>query len=72
MITVLDDPDAVERAFVVGATDYITKPIHWTVLRYRLRHLLQQSQLYKQLEEANQERERLARLVVHYEEMDKK
>jgi len=72
MITVLDDPDAVERAFVVGATDYITKPIHWTVLRHRLRHLLQQSQLYKQLEEANRERERLARLVVHYEEINKK
>jgi len=35
MVTVLDDPDAVERAFAVGATDYITKPIHWAVLRHR-------------------------------------
>jgi len=34
--TVLDDPDAVERAFAVGATDYITKPIHWAVLRHRV------------------------------------
>jgi len=37
MVTVLDDPDAVERA--VGATDYITKPIPWAVLRHRVRHL---------------------------------
>ncbi|HEY9846134.1 MAG TPA: response regulator, partial [Candidatus Caenarcaniphilales bacterium] len=26
MITVLDDPDSVDRAFEVGAVDYITKP----------------------------------------------
>ena len=67
MITVLDDPDSVERAFEVGATDYITKPIHWTVLRYRLRRLLQQSQLYQQLEKANRELERLVCLVARYE-----
>ncbi len=67
MLTVLDEPDAVERAFGVGATDYITKPIHWTVLRYRLRYLLQQSQLYKQLEKANLELQRLGCLVARYE-----
>lgn len=67
IITVLDDPDSVERAFEVGATDYITKPIHWTVLRYRLRRLLQQSQLYQKLERANRELERLAYLVAHHE-----
>lgn len=63
MVTVLDDPDAVERAFAVGATDYITKPIHWAVLRHRVRHLLQQSLLSQQLEVANRELERLASLV---------
>lgn len=67
ILTVLDDPDAVEQAFAVGATDYTTKPIHWTVLRHRLRRLLQQSKLYKQLEEANQELQRLAQIVARYE-----
>jgi len=67
MITVLDDPDSVERAFEVGATDYITKPIHWAVLYHRVRRLLRQSQLYVQLAEANRELERLAGLVAHYE-----
>ena len=40
MITVLDDPESVEQAFKAGATDYITKPIHWTVLSQRVRLLL--------------------------------
>lgn len=67
MITVLDDPDSVDRAFEVGAIDYITKPIHWTVLRHRVRYLIQQSQLYRQLTEANREVARLASLLAHYE-----
>ncbi len=67
MITVLDDPDSVERAFEVGALDYITKPIHWTVLGHRVRYLIQQSQLDRQLTQANREVERLASLVAQYE-----
>jgi PleD family two-component response regulator len=67
MLTVLDDPDAVERAFAVGATDYITKPIQWAVLRHRLRRLIQQSRIYQHLEAANRELERLAGLVARYE-----
>ncbi|MDY6941081.1 MAG: response regulator [Cyanobacteriota bacterium] len=40
MITVLDDRESVDRAFEAGATDYITKPIHWAVLSQRVRYLL--------------------------------
>ncbi len=68
ILTVLDEPNSVEQAFAVGATDYITKPINWAVLRHRLRYLLQQSQLHKQLEEANRELQRLASLVARYQE----
>lgn len=67
MITVLDDPDSVEQAFAVGATDFITKPIHWEVLRHRVRIMLEQSRLYKQLESANLELERLTQIVARYE-----
>jgi len=52
MVTVLDDPDAVERAFAVGAT-YITKPIHWAV-RHRASSAPTIPAL-KQLEVANRE-----------------
>ncbi|MBD2465140.1 PleD family two-component system response regulator [Oscillatoria sp. FACHB-1407] len=41
MITALDDEKSVDLAFEVGATDYITKPIHWAVLRQRVRRVLQ-------------------------------
>ncbi len=68
MITVLDEPDAVEQLLGVGATDYITKPIHWAVLRHRVRYLLQQSRLSKQLEQANRKLQRLACLAAGYEQ----
>jgi EAL domain-containing protein (putative c-di-GMP-specific phosphodiesterase class I)/glycosyltransferase involved in cell wall biosynthesis/ActR/RegA family two-component response regulator len=42
MITALDDPESVDQAFAAGATDYITKPINWAVLRQRLNSLLHQ------------------------------
>ena len=41
MITALADTASVERAFAVGAVDYITKPIHWAVLRQRVQRVLQ-------------------------------
>jgi CheY-like chemotaxis protein len=53
IITGLDETTYVDRAFAVGAADYITKPIHWAVLRQRVRRLLQQSQLYQDLEASN-------------------
>ncbi len=40
MITVLDDQESIERAFEVGASDYITKPIKWDVLAQRVNRLL--------------------------------
>ncbi|MEP0820511.1 hybrid sensor histidine kinase/response regulator [Trichocoleus desertorum] len=41
MITSLDDPESVNQAFAAGALDYVTKPIHWTLLRQRVERLLQ-------------------------------
>lgn len=60
MITGLEDQDSVDQAFAVGAVDYITKPIHWAVLRQRVKRLIQQVRLYQQLETANHELQRLA------------
>ena len=41
MVTALDDRASVDRAFEVGAKDFITKPIHWPVLYHRLAMLMQ-------------------------------
>jgi PleD family two-component response regulator len=43
LITGLNDDASVDRGFAAGATDFITKPIHWAVLRQRVRLLLQAS-----------------------------
>jgi diguanylate cyclase (GGDEF)-like protein/PAS domain S-box-containing protein len=40
MITSLEDENSVNLAFEAGATDYISKPINWAVLRKRLSRLL--------------------------------
>ncbi|MBA3532480.1 MAG: diguanylate cyclase [Ardenticatenales bacterium] len=40
MVTALDDSRSVDQAFEAGATDYVTKPITWPVLRQRVRRLL--------------------------------
>lgn len=53
MITGLDDSGSLDRAYQVGAADYITKPIHWAVLRQRVRRILNQSHLYRELEASN-------------------
>lgn len=40
MITALDDEAFVDRSFQAGAVDYIRKPIHWSVLKNRIKYIL--------------------------------
>ena len=40
IITSRDDPESVERAYKVGATDFLTKPIALPVLAHRIRYIL--------------------------------
>jgi signal transduction histidine kinase len=40
MATALDDVDSIDRAYRVGATDFIGKPINWPVLPHRVRYML--------------------------------
>ncbi|MBF2063959.1 MAG: PAS domain-containing protein [Calothrix sp. C42_A2020_038] len=65
MITGLSDHTSVERAFSSGATDYITKPIHWQVLRQRVRRLLEAKRIMEELQEqTEQSKRREAQLVM--------
>jgi diguanylate cyclase (GGDEF)-like protein/PAS domain S-box-containing protein len=41
MITALDDETSVNKAFEAGAVEYITKPVHWAVLRHRVAIIIQ-------------------------------
>ncbi len=49
MITALHDEESVDQAFNAGAVEYITKPIHWAVLRHRVQTLLQARRAEKAL-----------------------
>ncbi len=57
IVTALEDEAFVNEAFAAGASDYIPKPIHWSVLKRRLRHLLQANQAQRRLQQLNQELE---------------
>jgi diguanylate cyclase (GGDEF)-like protein len=63
MITGLDDPYSVDQAFAVGASDYITKPIHWAVLRQRVRRLLQMSWAMKELRHKVEQEQLIAKIT---------
>ncbi|ATG92126.1 EAL domain-containing protein [Methylomonas koyamae] len=49
MITALENEHSVELAFATGANDFVPKPIHFTVLRKRIAHLLKASQSQRSL-----------------------
>lgn len=48
IITALYDQESVDRAFAVGVADFITKPIHWAVLRQRVQQVLKTRQITSQ------------------------
>jgi diguanylate cyclase (GGDEF)-like protein/PAS domain S-box-containing protein len=52
MMTGLDDVESIERAFSVGATDFITKPINWPILAHRVRYMLRASAAINALHES--------------------
>lgn len=65
MLTGLEDGDSVQRAFDAGATDFISKPINWTLLRFRIRYVLRSAQTLKELsrhKESLSNAQRIARL----------
>jgi len=49
MVTVYDDEASIDEAFDVGATEYITKPVLWAVLRNRTRYLVQAARAEQRL-----------------------
>lgn len=59
MITGLEDEKSVDQAFAIGVVDYVTKPIHWAVLRQRVKRLIHQHRLERQLREANYQLQQL-------------
>ena len=49
MITGLDDTISVDKAYEIGATDFITKPINWSILGHRIRYILRANHTFLNL-----------------------
>lgn len=54
IITGLDEEASVDLAFESGASDFITKPIRWPILKQSVRIHLENNRLKRQLKKANQ------------------
>ena len=63
MMTGLDDTASIHRAFEVGATSFITKPINYLLLTYRLQYLLRGQRTADQLRESEARLSRAQRLA---------
>ena len=54
LVTGLDDITSIQRAFDVGATDFITKPVNWPLLNHRVRYLLRAGESFRRLRQSEQ------------------
>jgi PleD family two-component response regulator len=54
MVTVVEGTSSIEDAFLAGATDYVIKPFYWSVLRQRIKCLIERSQLHRKLVATNE------------------
>ncbi|MFW2366642.1 MAG: response regulator, partial [Desulforhopalus sp.] len=50
MVTGLDDTDSIERAFEVGANDFVAKPINWSMLGHRGRYMLRAGHAFQEVD----------------------
>jgi diguanylate cyclase (GGDEF)-like protein len=60
MMTGLDDVSSINRAFDVGATDFITKPMNYLILGYRVRYMLRTMQAFEGLRKSKEKIRHLA------------
>lgn len=51
MMTGLEDSASIQRAYDVGATDFIVKPIIWSILAQRVRYILRASKALREVAE---------------------
>jgi len=49
MMTGLDDIGSIHKAYGAGATDFITKPINWQILAYRVHYIFRASKAFMDL-----------------------
>lgn len=60
VITGRDDVVAIERAFALGATSFLAKPINWNIFRHQVGYVLQVARVERETRTAKERAERIA------------
>jgi diguanylate cyclase (GGDEF)-like protein len=63
LLTGLNDTESVDAAYASGATDFISKPINWTLLSYRVRYALRASVASEEMRRSTEMLSRAQRLA---------
>lgn len=54
MLTALDDRESIDQAYRCGATDFITKPLNYPLLRHRMQYMLRSAAVLRHLYESQE------------------
>lgn len=72
MVTGMDDVESIEKAYSVGADDFISKPLSWPVLGHRVFYYLKGSRALEEIKTRNEREKTLFRAipdsVIHFDE----
>jgi diguanylate cyclase (GGDEF)-like protein/PAS domain S-box-containing protein len=63
MLTSLDDTESIDRAYEVGATDFITKPVNWGILPHHIRYILRASKAFNDLRKSEAKNQALLEAI---------
>jgi predicted signal transduction protein with EAL and GGDEF domain/DNA-binding response OmpR family regulator len=63
MITGLEDPQSIDRAYKAGATDFMIKPVNWPLLVRRIEYILRGAQTQDALRESMEHNAAMLRLM---------
>ncbi|MDT8452294.1 MAG: response regulator [Gammaproteobacteria bacterium] len=73
MVTGLDDSDSIAKAFRLGGTDFINKPINWSVFPYRVQYVLRAKTAFSKLKRREKHLahlERISQLITQHSNRD--
>jgi signal transduction histidine kinase len=66
MMTALNDSESIQQAYEVGATDFVTKPVIWTIFVERIRYMIRASRAFGRIEEARRVAEEASRAKLDF------
>lgn len=63
MVTGCDDTPSIDRAYEAGATDFVVKPINWTLLAHRIRYVMRGARTIEALRFSEQKNAALLKAI---------